>query len=172
MNGAEKKRILEILRLAMITESDGHSFYTMAAMAMKDEKGQEYFKELANEENRHFDWLKLQRSHIVEHDELDQTLVTVAPDDLVAARKIFSPELRKRIATARFEMSALSIGMTLELNSIKYYEALAEKEPIPEAKEFYLNLAAWEKQHYDSLFREYDDLKADYWAKAGFAPIC
>lgn len=167
----DKKRIKEGLRTAMLTESDGHSFYKMAALAVTDEQGKKMLELLADEELRHFQWLKHQREAILERGEFDESFVSPAPDDVKGARSIFSPALRDRLEDAQMEMSVLSIGMQLELNSIKYYEELVKKETLPEAKNFFSTLVDWEKFHYHSLCSHFDELKEDYWAKAGFSPF-
>jgi len=171
VNDDERKRILEGLRVAMMTESDGHSFYKMASLTVQDDKGRETLQALAAEEEKHFQWLKLQRETLVRTGELDADLVVPAPDDVVKSRSVFSDDLRKRLEKAQFEMSVLSIGIQLELNSIKYYSELAENTKLDEAKAFFEKLVAWEKFHYETLCSQYDDLKQDYWAAAGFAPF-
>ncbi len=171
MNEQDQKRIQEGLRVAMLTESDGHSFYKMASLTVEDEQGRKMLELLATEELRHFQWLKHQRDNLKEKGEFDEDMSIPSPEDVKGARSIFSPALRNRLDKAQLEMSVLSIGMQLELNSIKYYEELAGKETLPAAKKFFQMLVDWEKFHYKTLCDHFEELKEDYWAKAGFSPF-
>ena len=171
MDAKDQKRIQEGLRVAMLTESDGHSFYKMASLSVEDEQGRKMLELLADEELRHFQWLKHHRDTLKEKGEFDDDYVIPSPDDVKDARSIFSAQLRDRLDKAQLEMSILSIGMQLELNSIKYYEELVGKETLPAAKKFFQMLVDWEKFHYNTLCSHFDDLKEEYWAKAGFAPF-
>jgi rubrerythrin len=68
-------------------------------------------------------------------------------------------------------MSALSIGIQLELASMNYYREQAEKASNPDVSGFYTELADWETGHYNALLRQQEMLKEDFWAKGGFAPF-
>ncbi len=88
-----------------------------------------------------------------------------------AESPIFSPQIRKRIKDAHYEMSALSIGIMLEQNSVAFYEAQAKSVDDPQARSLYEELADWERGHLHALLRQEGALKEEYWAQAGFAPF-
>ena len=66
-------------------------------------------------------------------------------------------------------MSALAIGIQLELDAQKFYRELAGTTSEPVVKKFLLELADWEAGHYQALLRQQQELKEDYWTENGFA---
>jgi rubrerythrin len=164
------KRMTDGLAKAIKAEHDGHFFYLSAASNTQDPKGKEVFKMLAEEEQRHMWYLKTQHKSLVETGTMDTTIDLGSKMDLSDASPIFSEELKTRIKDANYEMSALSIGITLEQNAIRFYENEATIASDPGVKEFYLKLADWEKGHLDALMRQEDALKEDYWYQSGFYP--
>ncbi|HUU03998.1 MAG TPA: ferritin family protein [Myxococcota bacterium] len=166
-----KKLIIEGLQQAIRNESDGYHFYTMAAGNIKDEKGQEIFETLALEERAHMSFLKKQHQSLVETGRVDKTISLGTPAELKGENPIFSEAIKNRISDAHFEMSALSIGIQLELNSQQYYKKQSDLADIPEVRAFYDRLSDWESGHYHALLRQQESLKEDYWAGGGFAPF-
>jgi rubrerythrin len=69
------------------------------------------------------------------------------------------------------EMSALSIGIQLELNAINFYKTQATEIDNQEVKKFFRELVDWETGHYHALLRQQESLKEDYWSSAGFSPF-
>ena len=166
----EVKRMTDGLAKAIKAEHDGHFFYLSAASNTQDPKGKEVFQMLAEEEQRHMLYLKTQHKSLVTTGSIDASLELGSRLDLSGASPIFSEDLKTRIKDANYEMSALSIGITLEQNSIRFYESEAGAVSDPGGKEFYLKLADWEKGHLDALLRQEDALKEDYWYHSGFYP--
>ncbi|MBW2703877.1 MAG: ferritin family protein [Deltaproteobacteria bacterium] len=171
MEDSIRKEIAKGLEHAIRTETDGQHFYMMAAKATEDPKGQEVFGQLAEEEKDHRRFLEHQRWHILEHGKVDSAFKIDRRVDLSGDNPIFSESLVKRAKEAHYEMSALSIGIQLEINSQKYYEEQAEAAKLPEIEKFYRFLATWESEHHQALLRQQDSLKEDYWADAHFAPF-
>jgi len=169
MNEATEK-LKNGLRQAIQTEADGYQFYTMASQTTKDPKGKETFGILAKEELKHMDFLRAQYKSVNETGSINSSLKIGEQHDF-SSDPIFSEEILERIDDAQFEMSALSIGMQLELSSISYYREQAEESDNPDVSGFYNELAEWEKTHYDALERQQEMLKEDFWAKGGFAPF-
>ncbi len=169
-----KDRILEGLKQAIQGEGDGVNFYTMASMNTQDPKGREVFQMLAQEEKAHVAFLKGQYVAIKQMGKIDGTLKLPKQHELTGDHPIFSDDFKKRIKDAHMEMSALSIGITLELNAIKFYEGErdeATKNGEKEVADFYQMLVDWEKGHYTALLGEQENLKEDYWAAGGFSPF-
>lgn len=163
-------KLMDGLRRAIQTEADGYQFYTMASQTTKDPKGRQTFKILAAEELKHLDFLKSQYQAVSDTGAINPALKIGDRHDF-SKDPIFSDEILNRISGAQFEMSALSIGMQLELSSINYYKEQAELSDNPEVAAFYHELADWEKIHYEVLERQQEMLKEDFWAKGGFAPF-
>ncbi len=155
---------------AIKAETDGYHFYMMAAASTQDEQGKEVFTQLAQEELAHLRFLKVQHDALTSTGKIDPTVKLGAPTDRSGENPIFSASLKQRAGQAHFEMSALSIGIQLELNAQKHYRAQAEASDDPDVTAFFTELAEWEAGHYDALNRELDELKGDYWSSGGFAP--
>ena len=93
------------------------------------------------------------------------------PVTLSGDHPIFSEALRSRAGQAHYEMSALSIGVQLELSAVEFYEGQASTVPDSELKGFYRRLADWERGHYNALLAQQNSLKEDYWTDGGFSPF-
>ena len=68
-------------------------------------------------------------------------------------------------------MTALSIGIQLELSSVNFYAGEARDATVAEAKAFYEKLASWERGHLSALQRQADELKEEYWTEGHFWPF-
>lgn len=171
MDRATRDRIADGLMRAYQAEVDGHNFYRMAAQSTTDPRGREVFELLAQEEEDHARFLQAQHAAITTAGDVDST-VTLGPQAELAGRSpIFSDDLRSRVKGAHMEMSALSIGIQLELSAVQFYKAEAAKALHPRVTEFFERLAQWESGHYHALLRQHEELKEDYWADGGFSPF-
>jgi rubrerythrin len=165
------RSILEGLKKAIETETNGYHFYMMAAKSTQDPKGREAFETLASEEQKHEQFLRTQYRSVIENGSVDPKVKLGPRASFEGSSPIFSEEIRGRIKDAHYEMTALSIGIQLELSSIDFYKDEAEATDNPDVRKFYLELADWETGHYEALLRQHDLLKEDYWSAARFAPF-
>lgn len=167
----EAARIAEGLERAIRAEFDGHNFYLMAARTTRDEKGRAVFEQLAEEELAHLRFLRAQQESFERTGGPDLEARLDDPLDLGSESPIFSPAIKGRIKEAHFEMSALSIGVQLELSSERYYREQAAATEHRVVKAFFNRLADWEAGHYQALLRQQEELKEDFWSSGGFAPF-
>ncbi len=166
-------RIAAALEQAIQAESDGYHFYFMTSHSTEDPKAKEVFARLAEEEMQHARFLRRQHRAILETGRPDET-ASLGPRKVVLAgpSPIFSPGLRSRVKEAHLEMSALSIGIQLELDSERFYrEQARQSHDDPAVRRFFEELADWESGHYAALRAQMDELKEDYWNQGGFAPF-
>ncbi len=169
--GNEKEKIIEALKRAILAERNGHYFYLMAAQTTKDPKGKEVFTDLAKEELNHMEYLQQNYRSVLEQGTLNSEVTLTKIADLSGPSPIFSESFKSRIGESHYEMTALSIGIELELNAMNYYRSQAEQIADPEAKKFFSELSDWEQGHYRALLRQQEEVKEDYWAQSGFAPF-
>jgi len=167
----DSKKIVQGLHKAAEAELAGYHFYLMAARSTEDEKGKEVFHTLADEEQEHFNFLKQQHNSFVATGKPDMNVRLGKPGDLAASSPIFSDRIRSRIQEAHYEMSALSIGIELELSSMTFYKNEAASARDQEVRAFFTQLADWEAGHYNALLRQQEELKQVYWAQGGFSPF-
>lgn len=166
-----RKRLQEGLFKAIQAENEGYHFYMMAARSAEDSRAREMFTLLAEEEESHMRFLKKQYKAIIDTGSLDREIKLGAPRKLIGPSPIFTDSFKNRVGSAGFEMSALSIGIQLELNSIEFYRAEAEAAEDETVKGFYTELTEWESGHYQTLLKQHDSMKEEYWHSAGFAPF-
>jgi len=165
------KRISEGLVKAIQLEVDGQHFYRMAAKSTADPKGREVFERLAREEEEHQRFLKTQYKSVSETGAPSKEVRLGSPADLSGTSPVFSDQIQTRLGEAHYEMSALSIGIQLELSSIQFYKSEAKAVTEPTVRSFYTELAEWESGHYNALLRQQEMLKEDYWHAGDFYPF-
>ena len=167
----DKEKALKGLKTALQTELNGIEFYKMAAEKTEDPQGKQVFESLAKDELDHLHFLKAQHKSITESGEPDKDLKVGKPSGDEIETPVFSEDFKSRVAQAHNEMSALSIGVHLELAQIDFYKNQAREATDPTVKTFLGELAEWESTHYRRLIRQQEELKEDYWFKGGFYPF-
>ena len=171
MNDQTMKKIVDTLQAAMRAEHEGNHFYAMAAQVTEDPKGREVFGRLAKEELDHFEFLKAQYNSILETGKPETGRKLGTGPDLSGSNPIFSDAIRSRLKDAHFEMTALAVGMNLEMNAINYYSNARDETDDPVLKTLYDDLAQWESGHYRALSSQQEALKDEYWTQNNFAPF-
>lgn len=171
MDGETVAQLAAGLQTAMRAEHQGYHFYRMAAGNTSDARGTDMFTQLAAEEQEHLAFLEKQYRSIIETGMPSAGATLGAPLALSGTSPIFSDRLRSRLSDAHYEMTALSVGIQLELDAVRVYTQLANDAAIPEVAAFYRELAEWERGHYDALLAQETTLKEAYWAGNGFAPF-
>ncbi len=161
----------DVLKKAIQGEIEGRELYRTASEKSSDEKAREVFAFLAEEEDSHIKALQ----NILKSYAEDEELKIEMPERKItldnAENPIFSKNFRERLEGRHFEISAISIGMKLEMDSYKFYSAMAEEEYDIKLKEFFRSMSEWEKSHYNALSREMESLQNDYFEKNNFAPF-
>jgi len=165
-----KERLLAGLKEAMLAEQAGVQFYALAARNTLDVQAREVFAVLSGEEGTHLDYLKRQYRHLLDGTGVEADVAGHGAP-LAGDSPIFSPALKERIGEAHIEMTALSVGLQLELASVERYHRLADEAGPAELKAFFMALVHWEEGHAAALKRQSRYLLEDYWNEARFAPF-
>lgn len=166
---AESSKLAENLMQAIKAERDGHSFYSMAASACQDPKARDVFSQLAAEELDHMQFLSRHYDSILKSGKPDPAAKLGPRHDLGGLSPIFSEGIKSRIQDAHFEMSALSIGIQLEVDAQNFYRKCAGEAESPAIRGFFNELADWEAGHYQALLQQHEALKEDYWSANRFS---
>lgn len=156
----------EALQTAIKGEIEGRELYRAAAEKTGDKKAKEVFTMLAQEEQRHLDTLVKVAE---EYDEGKDISVPDLPAPAFfedAESPIFSREFKNKVAD--FDMSALSIGIKLELESEKFYRDTAENTKMEQIRNLFTRLADWERGHYNNLQKQIGFLNSYYTNKYSF----
>jgi rubrerythrin len=164
------ERILEGIKTAMEAELSGHAFYKNAAESTSDPMGKETFLRMAGEEMSHFNYLRHQYKSVLEKGGFDFG-EKIKQQHKHAGHPIFSDAIKTRIKESHFEVSALSIGMKLEMDAMNYYRSQSEEAQDKDVKQLYRELAVWEQDHYRAFKQQLDLLKEDYFEANNFIPM-
>ncbi len=154
------------LQTAMKGEIEGRELYTAASEKTRDPKAQEVFKMLAEEEQHHLDNLIRIAEDYAAGKELAMPDLTTPASFEDAESPIFTREFKEKVAD--FDMTALSIGMKLELESEKAYRDMAGEAESNDLKQLFTRLADWEKGHFDYLQKQKGFLEKYYTQKYSF----
>ena len=153
-------KALEILRQAMQFEREGHEFYLKAAQTTRDEKGQETFRVLANDEEKHFDLVKRQYRALRE-DRKWASFPEVKKTRIDLDKPLFSKgkeALEKAVTAKSSDLDALLFGLDIEDRSYDLYRRAALETVEPLGKAMFEFLAGEERGHFDILMMRYEYL--------------
>jgi rubrerythrin len=154
--------------LAMKGEIEGRELYRMASLKTEDGKAKEVFAYLAEEENKHYEWLRGMYESPTGF-EMPRMEKLARFED--ASSPIFSREFKNGIGGKHFEMSALSIAVRLELEASRFYKKTADECEDKTLKTFFSSLAEWENGHYRALNQEIRFLEDEYFQSNNFSPF-
>ncbi len=161
--------ILDILRKAYQLEVDGHTFYARTAeRAAQKPAVRSLFEKLAADEQQHQQYLREVAVHLKEQDPGSVKVPVAVPDLSSYSDAVFTEEVRRQAEGADFEAGVLSVGLSIESNSIAHYSAAAKHAPDERLRSFYQFLAAWERQHLIALQNAYRAVRGDFWQRTGF----
>lgn len=169
---AANPEILGILQKAYQVETDGYTFYSMIADRTDKDAVRDVFAKLARDEVQHKAFLK-EIAGSYEERGVAAFVAPVRPDvDMrVFANRVLSDRFKLQARGATFEVSAVSIGMTLETNAMALFGQQANVAPDGEVRAFYRFLADWEQQHYEALRELFADVRQDLFTGGGFQPF-
>lgn len=158
---------LTIIKQAILNEIEGYEFYNMAAQQAGTSESKEAFKELANEELKHAEYLKELFNKIKDNpgDDFKLSFLENPPSPNIYDWK----KLDKQYTS--LAISVFGIGIQMEKASIDFYEDAKANTNYEEAKKFYDILIKWEKVHLDQFTEQYNIYKQDWWNEQEFAPF-
>ncbi len=152
-----------VFQTAMKSEIEGRELYKMAAEKTADTKAKKVFQMLADEEQSHYDkLLAMAKAH--DAGEAIPAADLPAPTSFEDAESpIFTREFKEKVSD--FDMTALSIGIKLEIESEKFYREAAGGANQKEVKDLFNKLADWEKGHYNFLQKQVSFFESYYTTK-------
>ncbi len=161
----ENKEILAALKNAMRGEMDSINIYQSALANSKDTEVINFFNNMVEEEQRHYNYL-LEYYKSINNEE---TLKAIDTKD--AENMIFSENFIERIGSNQMLFSAISVATLLEKNAFEFYQRSADQADNEVLKKFFEKMVTWEKQHYDDLLKIADEAENTYWQKNRFEPF-
>jgi rubrerythrin len=165
-------KTIELLKQAILVEQNGYHHYMTASAITTDKKACRVFKDLAKDEGFH---RKILLDGIASFSQSKKWNIAdikgKRPVSASGESPIFSLEFSKRIKDKHYEMSALSIGILLEQNSIDFYTKMKNKTKDIKLKSLLGFLVSWEKIHLEALVKQQKLFLAGYWEQSRFYPF-
>lgn len=159
------QKLKEAFKEAMRGELEGREFYNMVAEKVTDKKAKGIFEHLAQEEYSHYQTLRKMAEQYVSSKSIDVAKLPKLESLEDPESPIFTKEFKDFLKDKHFEMSALSIGMKLELESSKKYKEMAEMADNEVIKHFLIQLSEWELGHYEALKKQRSFFQEQYETK-------
>lgn len=163
------KEELAIISQAVLNEVEGFEFYKMASERSTSDGTREAFKELANEELKHAEYLRKLWTQLSDGGEINIENILGSGVDIPSPEIYRWDKVDKNDTSVA--MSVFGIGMQMEQSSIDFYEKAKEKVQSQASKDLFDILAGWERVHLMQFSEQYAILKEDWWAEQGFAPF-
>ncbi|MDH5468859.1 MAG: ferritin family protein [Candidatus Aminicenantes bacterium] len=156
------KQVENAIKEAIRLEVNGRNFFNHAAEITHNELGKKMFRKLAAEETKHIQAFSNLFSEILKETDWKKFV----RDEELKGESTLIEKLKERMkgAEGKSETQALSIGMELEENAIRFFQKAAEEVADPVAKEIFLSISEEEKFHYDLLQAQHDSLtNSGFW---------
>lgn len=156
------KPVENAIKEAIRLEINGRNFFNHAAEITHNELGKKMFEKLAAEEVRHIEVFSELFTKILKETDWKKYV----RDEELKGESALIEKLKERMrgAEGKSETQALSIGMELEENAIRFFQKAADEVEDPVAKEIFRNISEEEKFHYDLLQAQHDSLtNSGFW---------
>lgn len=166
----ETQKTLEILKMAILMEKRGHSFYTNVAEQSPDPDIRHIFQTMADEETKHVKFLSEQFRSYEKNQEFEKIeLPDLAKEEFTSL--ILNDEMKNKISAAGFEAAAITAAIDFEKRAIEVYANRADTASDPNEKTLYSWLSDWEKGHLRILSEIDNELKEKIWNDNQFWPF-
>jgi rubrerythrin len=155
----QKDVALHALEKAIRIERDGHRFYLQAAERTTDQRGKEIFLSLAHAEEEHLRIVEKQYDALSKGKGWLALGTTTGEVDL--GRPLFPPgreALEKRVRPDDSDLDALLLALGFENDSYELYRKGYAEADDPQGKAMYEYLADMEREHFETLMRNYEHL--------------
>jgi rubrerythrin len=153
---------IEVLKMALLLERQGKTFYEQVAQQTHSPAVRELFRTLAAEEQKHAEIL-------AERGGSPATAPGPVPDTL--SKLVLSKDIRKQIGAASYEAAAISAAIDMENRAVALYSGRAGEAADPAERALYQWLADWERGHQRFLARIHQELLEEIWQDSGFWPF-
>ena len=143
----------DALRIAIATERSGFEFYSKAARAARDARGQIVLRKLAEQEREHLSALERRYQQLLARDPRLESRPTFlffkgAANGLFAAGT-------EQVAGGLDDKQALMVAIKCERASHRFFKRYGERFEDSEGKQVFLEFASEERAHLELLIREY-----------------
>ena len=166
----ENSKILDALKIAILMEKRGQSFYFQIAKQTQSSEIRKIFETMGNEEMIHEKFLKKHFIELTKNNKLSVIeLPRVDAEELIDL--VLTDKIKKEIDAASYEAAAISAAIDMESNAIKVYSDFANNTTDAIEKELFTWLANWERTHHKLLLEMDKELKESIWFDNQFWPF-
>lgn len=160
-----KEKELELLKQAAMNEQEGYEFYMMAAEDTSKSESKQALQELANEEQKHKEWILdlYQKIESGSSEDFDLQQVESPSPELFRWKNVPLDNTSKAL-------SVFSVGVKMEQAAIDFYKSAKEEVEDEQVITLLDVLIEWEKQHLSDFQNRYEDLQWEWWYEQGFSP--
>ena len=163
----------------MSMEKEGKAFFASAAKRLKNTKTQDILLELADWEEKHYQYLRSERDAVA----ATGTWLSAEPEAGVMgpqnkAATVFGkrgegqgPEPALPIGELTSDMAILRMAIFIEKDLKEFYVKMAATLVDARGRQRFIALAKWEEEHAAILDAQYQLLQRNLWSDAGFAPF-
>jgi len=147
------------LEKAIRIEKDGRRFYLRAAERTTDQRGKEMFLSLAHAEEDHLRIVEKQYDSLSEG--RGWLALAEATGEVDLGRPLFPPgreALEKMVRPDDSDLDALLLALGFENDSYELYRKGYAETDDPQGKAMYEYLADMEREHFETLMRNYEHL--------------
>ncbi len=144
----------DALRIAIATERSGMEFYARGVRLVRDARAREVFRKLATEEVHHLKTLENRYQELLQQDPQLES----RPTFLFfkgAANGLFSSGAEQLKRDGVDDLEAYRIGIRCERGSHRFFKRYGERFEDSEGKRIFLEFAEEEREHLETLLREY-----------------
>ncbi len=163
-------RAIEILKSALLLEKRGKAFYGKVASQAGSKPVADFFRLMAEEEDRHIRLLSEQFKAYLKGGRF-QSGAAAEAGGFQAAAEVLRPEVRRQIAAAEFEAAAVAAAMGMEQAAVALYSKRAAEAIDPDEKSLYEWLARWESAHLEFLAQIDREITESVWHDNRFWPF-
>ena len=160
----DMQKALEVLKYGMSTEIWGLRFYIEALARTRDTTGQEVFKSLIGDEEKHLEILRGEYAALagktqtwISREEAVQLADSVDPTTIFPS----SDTTGQLIPADASDLSVLSMAMDFEKRGYEFYQREAAMADSPEAKSIWSFLAIAENKHYTFIQKTHEYLSTN-----------
>jgi rubrerythrin len=153
-----------IYEYALSREYEGKHFFEENASRLKHAAAVQAFKQLAEEEQKHIDYIHAQIAALDKDGDLAEPVMYEMEDAGYFTTRALSEGIDQSVAEAMVpDLPVLRMAYLIERDFAEFYAQAAEKTG-GHAKEVFQRLANWERGH-ERLFKQYHDRAFELYAK-------
>lgn len=163
------KKVLDILKGAIILEHRGKGLYDSVVKTTRAESVKELFEFLVDEEKKHIALLEKQYKQVLGDKGFE--LGDSVDIESYHHHPVMTEKVIDEISGAGYEASVIAAALDFEKKAVNYYSDCADTAQTDEERKLFKWLSNWEKTHMTMLAEMDEELRQKVWADNNFWPL-